>query len=156
MGMGGSGGSRRAMSEINVTPLVDVMLVLLIIFMVTAPLIVQGVKVDLPEARAQAMEEDDPPLILTVNLEQKIFIGEIEIPLAELEEKLAANARVQKDKEIYLHADQKLPYGVVVEVMAIAKRAGVENLGMITDPNESQRKKKKGRKGRKDGRGRRK
>ena len=153
MGMSSGGGSRRAMSDINVTPLVDVMLVLLIIFMVTAPLIVQGVKVDLPEARAQAMEEEDPPLILTVDADQKVFIGETEIPLAELEEKLTANARVQKDKEIYLHADRKLPYGVVVEVMAIAKRAGVENLGMITDPSEKPEKKvKKGRKGRKDGR----
>jgi len=147
MGMGGNNdGSRRAMSDINVTPLVDVMLVLLIIFMVTAPLIVQGVKVDLPEARAQAIEEDDPPLILSVNADQKIFIGETEIPMAELEEKLSANARVQKDKEIYLHADQTLPYGIVVEVMAIAKRAGVENLGMITDPNKT--KKKHAKKGR--------
>ncbi|MDF1565424.1 MAG: protein TolR [Deltaproteobacteria bacterium] len=149
MGMSTGGGSRRAMSDINVTPLVDVMLVLLIIFMVTAPLIVQGVKVDLPEARAQAMEEDDPPLILTVNEEQKVFIGEVEIPLEELELKLKANARVQKDKEVYLHADRKLPYGVVVEVMAIMKRAGVENLGMITDPTEKpEERAKKGKRGR--------
>ncbi len=143
MGMGTPGGARRAMSEINVTPLVDVMLVLLIIFMVTAPLIVQGVKVDLPEARAQPIEDDEPPLILSIDAEQHVYLGETEIPLSELEEKLATNARVQKEKEIYLHADRSLPYGVVVEIMAIAKRAGVENLGMITDPNQSKRPEKK-------------
>lgn len=136
MGMGAPGGNgrRRAMSEINVTPLVDVMLVLLIIFMVTAPLIVQGVKVDLPEAKAQPIQDETPKIILAIDKDQRVFIGDTEVPMAELEEKLATNAKVQKDHEVYLHADRALPYGVVVEVMAIAKRAGVENLGMITDP----------------------
>jgi len=105
---GGSG--RRAMTDINVTPLVDVMLVLLIIFMVTAPLIQSGVKVDLPRAQAQQMEH--------------------------AEEKLVLNARVQKDKEIYLQADRSLPYGLVVQIMATARRAGVESLGMITEPEK--------------------
>ena len=134
MSMGGGGGRRRALSEINVTPMVDIMLVLLIIFMVTAPLIVQGVEVDLPEARSQPIEDDAEKLILTVTRDEKIFLGDHEIPPEELETKLATNAKVQKERELYLHADKRLPYGVVVEVMAIAKRAGVESLGMITDP----------------------
>jgi len=124
------------MNEINVTPMVDVMLVLLIIFMVTAPLIVQGVKVDLPEARAQSIEDEKPPLVLSIDRDRKIYLGETEIPLEELEIKLGSNARLNKEKELYLHADRTLPYGVVVEVMAIARRAGVETLGMITDPAE--------------------
>ncbi len=134
MSMGGGGGRRRTLSEINVTPMVDIMLVLLIIFMVTAPLIVQGVDVDLPEARAEPIEDDAEKLVLTVTRERKVFLGDHEIPFGQLEEKLATNAKVQKERELYLHADKRLPYGVVVEVMAIAKRAGVESLGMITDP----------------------
>ena len=125
---------RKLMGEINVVPYIDVMLVLLIIFMVTAPLIQQGVKVNLPEARAQAVEASDKKLVLSIDAKQRVYIGEARVPLAELEEKLKANERAQKDKEIYLHADRKLAYGVVVEVMAAAQRAGIENVGMITDP----------------------
>jgi len=136
MSVGGGGGRRRPMSEINVTPFVDVILVLLIIFMVTAPLIVQGVEVDLPEARAEAIDEKAEKLILAITLEREIFLGDTQIPLEELEVKLTTNARVQRERELYLHADKSLPYGVVVEVMAIARRAGVEQLGMITDPVE--------------------
>jgi biopolymer transport protein TolR len=131
---GGDSGGRRAMTDINVTPLVDVMLVLLIIFMVTAPLIQSGVKVDLPKASAQQMEHSEEKLVLTITRDRRIFLGDAEIRGDQLEQKLAANARIQKDKELYLHADRSLPYGQVVEVMAVARRAGVENLGMITDP----------------------
>jgi biopolymer transport protein TolR len=134
MAMGGSGGDRKAMSDINVTPLVDVMLVLLIIFMVTTPLIAQGVKVDLPKQKAMPLEVKEEKLVLSIDAERRVYIGETEVPLQDLEAKLAANARVQKDKELFLHADRSLPYGVVVEVMAIARRAGVEGLGMITEP----------------------
>lgn len=125
---------RATLSEINVTPLVDVMLVLLIIFMVTTPLIQQGVKVDLPKARAEALESEQDKLVLTVDRNRKIYIGKEEIELANLEEKIKFNARIQKEKELYLHADRKLPYGFIVEIMAITKRAGVESMGMITDP----------------------
>ena len=125
---------RATLSEINVTPLVDVMLVLLIIFMVTTPLIQQGVKVDLPKARAEALETEQDKLILTVDRNRKIYIGKEEIELANLEEKIKFNARIQKEKELYLYADRKLPYGFIVEIMAITKRAGVEAMGMITDP----------------------
>ena len=125
---------RRAMADINVTPLVDVMLVLLIIFMVTAPLIQSGVKVDLPRASAQPMEHSEEKLVLKITKDRRIYLGDVEIDGAQLEQKLASNARVQKDKELYLHADRSLPYGQIVEVMATARRAGVESLGMITEP----------------------
>jgi biopolymer transport protein TolR len=136
MGMGGGnkGQGRVTMSEINVTPMVDVMLVLLIIFMVTAPLIQQGVKVNLPEAKATPVEAADKKLVLSIDAGRRIFIGDAEVAVDELEKKLAANAKAQADKEIYLHADRDVPYGVVVEVMAAAQRAGITNVGMITDP----------------------
>src|ERR1700674_5583853 len=133
---GGDSGGRRAMTDINVTPLGDVMLVLLIIFMVTAPLIQSGVKVDLPKASAQQMEHSEEKLVLTITRDRRIFLGDAEIRGDELEQKLSSNARIQKDKELYLHADRSLPYGQVVEVMAVARRAGVESLGMITDPGK--------------------
>src|SRR5688572_25778602 len=110
-------GSHTPMSEINVTPLVDVMLVLLIIFMVTAPLMQQGVKVDLPEADAEPMKSSsEDRLVLTVTADQRAFIGKSEVPMERLEELLAANDKLKLDKELYLHADQQLPYGVVVKV----------------------------------------
>jgi biopolymer transport protein TolR len=136
---GGDSGGRRAMTDINVTPLVDVMLVLLIIFMVTAPLIQSGVKVDLPRASAQQMEHSEEKLVLTITRDRRVFLGNAEIPPAQLEAKLASNARIQKEKELYLHADRSLPYGQVVEIMAVARRAGVESLGMITEPDKELR-----------------
>jgi biopolymer transport protein TolR len=134
MGMSSGGGHKSALSDINVTPLVDVMLVLLIIFMVTAPLIQQGVKVSLPHAKAAPVEGKEKKLVLSIDKTGKIFIGDAEVPFEQLEAKLKANARAQADKEVYLHADRDLKYGIVVEVMAAAQRAGVENVGMITDP----------------------
>jgi biopolymer transport protein TolR len=135
MGMtSGKAGGRTTMAEINVTPMVDVMLVLLIIFMVTAPLIQQGVKVNLPTTKAQAVESADKKIVLSIDIAKRVFIGEVEIPFAELEEKLKSNAKLQSEKELYLHADRDLPYGIVVDVMASAQRAGVTNVGMVTDP----------------------
>ena len=145
MGMGGSrGGSRVTMSEINVTPMVDVMLVLLVIFMVTAPLIQQGVKVNLPETKAAPVEATDKKLILSVDAKKRVFIGDAEVVLAELEEKLRSNKKAQADKEVYLHADKDIPYGLVVDVMAAAQRAGIQNVGMITDPLAAPRRGGKG------------
>jgi biopolymer transport protein TolR len=145
MGMSGGKGQpgRSTMSEINVTPMVDVMLVLLIIFMVTAPLIQQGVKVNLPEAKAAPVESSDKKLVLSVDQNKRVFLGEAEVAIDTLEEKLRTNTKAQTDKEIYLHADQAIPYGVVVEVMAAAQRAGITNVGMITDPLASSRPKEK-------------
>ncbi len=143
MAMSGGRGApgRTTMSEINVTPMVDVMLVLLVIFMVTAPLIQQGVKVNLPDARAQPVEATEKRLVLSVDRQGRIYIGDTEVPGAQLEDKLRSNAKVQADKELYLHADREVPYGAVVEVMAAAQRAGIPSVGMITDPVAAPRKK---------------
>ncbi|HCF59748.1 MAG TPA: protein TolR, partial [Myxococcales bacterium] len=110
----------------------------LIIFMVTAPLIQQGVKVSLPNAKAPPIEAKEKKLVLAVDSAGKVYIGEVEVPFEQLEEKLKTNAKAQADKEIYLHADRELKYGLVVEVMAAAQRAGIDNVGMITDPVERQ------------------
>ncbi len=134
---GGSG--RQTLTEINVTPLVDVMLVLLIIFMVTAPLIQQGVEVSLPEARAKTVDAEEQKLVLSIRADKTIFLGTsadaAKIPFDQLEDKLRANARAQKDRELYLFADKGLPYGFVVDVMATVQRAGIVNVGMITNPS---------------------
>ena len=131
---GGSGGSM--LTEINVTPLVDVMLVLLIIFMVTAPMLQTGVDVNLPQAKAQTIPDDEGKLILTMTKDKRIFLGKFEIPAAEVETRLKTNAKLALDKELYLHADKDLPYGEVVKIMAVIKQAGVDKLGMVTDPLE--------------------
>ena len=128
-------------ADINVTPMVDVMLVLLIIFMVTAPLIQQGVKVNLPETKAAPVESNEKKLVLSIDTSHRVFLGEVEVPIDDLEEKLKSNAKAQADKEVYLHADKEIPYGVVVDVMAAAQRAGISNVGMITDPVSSGKKK---------------
>jgi biopolymer transport protein TolR len=137
---GGSG--RQTLTEINVTPLVDVMLVLLIIFMVTAPLIQQGVEVNLPEARAKAVEADEQKLVLSIKSDKSLYLGSsrdaARIPPGELEERLRTNARAMKDKELFLMADRSLPYGFVVDVMATVQRSGIVNVGMITNPAANQ------------------
>jgi biopolymer transport protein TolR len=140
---GGKGGGRTTLNEINVTPLVDVMLVLLIIFMVTAPLIQQGVKVNLPTAKAAPVEAQEKKLVLSIDTYKRVFIGDVEVPLEQLEDKLRNNAKAQADKEVYLDADKEIPYGVVVEVMAATQRAGIPAVGMITDPTGLGRKKDK-------------
>jgi biopolymer transport protein TolR len=131
---------RTTLSEINVTPMVDVMLVLLVIFMVTAPLIQQGVKVNLPQTRAAPVEATEKKVVLSIDRSKRVFIGEAEVPLSELEQKLKTNSKVQADKQVYLHADKDITYGLVIEVMAAAQRAGIKDLGMITDPMVSTRK----------------
>jgi biopolymer transport protein TolR len=138
--LGTSGSGRQTLTEINVTPLVDVMLVLLIIFMVTAPLIQQGVEVKLPDAKAEPVKAEEEKLVLSVKEDRSIWLGTsaepARVPLEELEDRLKANRRIAKDHELYLMADKRLPYGYVVDVMAAVQRAGVTNLGMITNPTQ--------------------
>ncbi len=139
MAFSSGGPGRQTLTEINVTPLVDVMLVLLIVFMVTAPLIQQGVEVDLPDARAKPVKAEDQKLVLSIKADRSLWLGTSQdaarVALEDLEAKLRANVRVQKDHELYLMADKALPYGYVVDVMATMQRAGVVNLGMITNPS---------------------
>jgi biopolymer transport protein TolR len=127
------GAVHRPMSEINVTPFVDVMLVLLIIFMVTAPMMLQGVDVDLPETTTQPLRVRDEPLVLSVKKDGKYFVGRREIPLAALEEKLRAIFEGRDNKEIFLRADRDAPYGLVVKALAAARLAGAKQLGMVTE-----------------------
>ncbi len=130
-----------ALSEINVTPLVDVMLVLLIIFMVTAPLVTQGVEVRLPAARARQLEERRDPLVVTVTRDRKIFINRTEVGLGDLKNRITRifENRAEADREVFLRADAEVPYGVVVRAMAELKRAGVGKLGMVTEPPDERR-----------------
>ncbi len=122
------------MAEINVTPFVDVMLVLLIIFMVTAPMMQQGIDVDLPETTTQPLRIRDEPLVLTVDAKGKYFLGRREIAPAELAEKLEAIFDGRDSKDIYLRADENVAYRYVVQALAAARQAGATKLGMVTEP----------------------
>ena len=121
-------------SQINVTPLVDVMLVLLVIFMVTAPIIQQGVQVNLPQTKASAIAGSEEPLIVTVAKDGKIYLNDNVIGLADLGAKLSAIRKLQADKQVYLRADQDVRYGTVMKTIAEIKQAGIEKLGMVTRP----------------------
>ncbi|HEX7232427.1 MAG TPA: protein TolR [Candidatus Binatia bacterium] len=121
-------------SQINVTPLVDVMLVLLVIFMVTAPIIQQGVQVNLPQTKASAIVGSEEPLIVTVAKDGKIYLNDNVIGLADLGTKLSAIRKLQADKQVYLRADQDVRYGIVMKTIAEIKQAGIEKLGMVSRP----------------------
>lgn len=123
-----------AISQINVTPFVDVMLVLLVIFMVTAPILQQGVQVNLPEAKAGAIAGKEEPLVVSITEKGQVYLNDNRIKLAELKLKLQAIRRVQKGKEVFLRADKSVPYGVVMKAIATIKEAGIVKLGMITQP----------------------
>jgi biopolymer transport protein TolR len=131
-----SGGDGELNSEINVTPLVDVMLVLLIIFMITAPMMNTGVDLDLPQVTAKNIEDPEGKLVLSIDKAQKIHLGGTSITWQDLQTKLKANERVQKESELYIEADQTLPYGIVITAMAVAKNAGVTKVMMLTEATE--------------------
>ena len=128
------GNSQELMSDINVTPFVDVMLVLLIIFMVTAPMMIQGLNVDLPEASAKPLDSEKEHLIITIDKNHQVHINEYQVTLDSLSARLVKILQSRGDREVYLKADKNIPYGIVVLVMAEIKGAGVEQLGMITEP----------------------
>ena len=141
--MTGGGNNGRLMSDINVTPLVDVMLVLLIIFMVTAPMMMQGVDVSLPEATAEPLESEKEHLIITIDKENQVFISDFQVTVDFLGEKLKKILEGRSDREVYLKADKDISYGTVVRVMAEIKGAGVEKLGMVTEPSDFEKENKK-------------
>ena len=148
MGSGGSGrggrGHRRRgrhhalMSEINVTPMVDVMLVLLIIFMVAAPLLTVGVPIDLPDTQAKAMNADTQPITVSINDTGKVYLQETEIPIDEVVAKLQAIAKTGYDERIFVRGDKTADYGTVMKVMARISAAGYKNIGLVTLQEQDQ------------------
>jgi biopolymer transport protein TolR len=135
MAMNTGGGELNA--EINVTPMVDIMLVLLIIFMITAPMMNTGVDLDLPQVTAQKIEDPTGKLVLSIDKGRRLRLGTTVITWKELSVKLSKNERVQQEKQLYIEADASLPYNVVVTAMAVAKDAGVAKVMMLTDPTQN-------------------
>jgi biopolymer transport protein TolR len=131
-------GSKALMSEINVTPMVDVMLVLLIIFMVAAPMMTVGVPIDLPETQAKPLNAETQPITVSVNEQGLIFLQETEIPIEEIVPKLEAIAKTGYEERIYVRADKASQYGIVMQVMARISAAGFKNLGLITLQEQDQ------------------
>ena len=127
-------GSRRLMSEINVTPFVDVMLVLLIIFMVTAPMMMQGVDVNLPRTTTQPIATEEERLIISITAKREIFLNEYKITMESLQSKMQTIYQNRPDKSVFLRADQGLPYGFVMKVMAAIRQSGIKRIGMVTEP----------------------
>ena len=134
MEVGSRNSDRGTMSQINVTPLVDVMLVLLVIFMVTAPMMQQGMQVNLPKAETKAINAKEESVVVTVDRTGKTFLDRTEVPSGQLKNKLASLFASRSKKEVFLKADRDVPYGDVVRTMAEIKAAGIERLGMITEP----------------------
>ncbi|MCG2829477.1 MAG: protein TolR [Desulfobacteraceae bacterium] len=132
MALGGNNNS--FMSDINVTPFVDVMLVLLIIFMVTAPMMIEGVNVSLPEATSEPLPAEQDQLIITIDKNNQIYINDYQVTLYFLREKLIKILDGRVGQEVYLKADKNISYGTVVRVMSEIKGAGIEKLGMVTEP----------------------
>jgi biopolymer transport protein TolR len=133
---GVNSGKGRFMGEINVVPLVDVMLVLLIIFMVTAPMMMQGLDVKLPQTDSGSLKQSEELLVLSVTKDGRIFLDEFQVEIKGLGDKIRNITSRKPQTKIYLRADRNVPYGVVVKVLAEARKAGVNNLGMVTEPEK--------------------
>lgn len=135
MGMNSSSNkSRVVLSEINVTPLVDVMLVLLVVFMITAPMMQQGIDIQLPKTATSGIETRNEPLVITIRADKTILIGTAKVSMASLRSKIQGIFKTRTDKQVYIKADQKVDYGVVAEVIADVKAAGIQNVGLVTLP----------------------
>ena len=135
MGMSTGGNNRGVMGEINVTPFVDVMLVLLVIFMVTAPMMVQGQNVDLPRAEGEPLTPGENQMILSITNDGTYFINETPIAAEELNPKLAAIAEANPNQDIFVKADGKVPYELVAKLIGAAKQAGIPRVGTVTQPD---------------------
>jgi biopolymer transport protein TolR len=133
MGLVAGGRGRRGFREINVTPLVDVMLVLLIVFMVTAPLLTTGLRIDLPEVNAASTPVKDARLLISVTKEERVLFGEEDVT-DRIDDALKENARVQTERELYIRADKNARYGIVATVVAAARNSGVESLNLLVEP----------------------
>ena len=136
--LGATGGRRRPMSDINVTPLVDVMLVLLVIFMITAPLLTTGVQVDLPNTQAAAMPNDDAPVAVTITRDGRVFLGDDEVTLDQLAQRLQAIAASKPDARIFVRGDQTIAYGKIMAVVSTVHDVGLHKVALLTQPAEAQ------------------
>lgn len=128
-----SGQRGQLASQINVTPLVDVMLVLLVIFMVTAPMIQQGVEVSIPRVKASALPGKEEQFVVSITRNEEVYLNDTRLGLDQLIEKLQAIAVARPDREVFVRADEQVPYGAVIKTMAAIKAAGIENVGMVTE-----------------------
>ncbi len=137
--MQGPKAENRPMADINVTPLVDVILVLLIIFMVTAPMMQQGVDVELPQTTSQAMEGQEERLVITINAKREVYLNQEKVDPTLLRRHLERSTAARLNREVFLRADRSVPYGFVVRIMAEIKNAGIEKLGMVTEPLETRK-----------------
>ena len=141
-GSGGRGKRRRPMADINVTPMVDVMLVLLVVFMITAPMLATGVSVTLPKVKAEQMPPSDQrPLVVTVDKDEKYYVGMEDTPVAlgDLADMMKALAENNMEKRVYVRADEAVSYGAVVTVLALLQSSGFTNAGLPVDPNSAKR-----------------
>lgn len=127
---------RRFLSQINVTPFVDVMLVLLIIFMVTAPMMQAGIDVELPKVEASAIKSPDEPIVITIDRKKRVRLGKKIIKRTDLRKRLTAINKARPGRTVLLRADESVPYGVVVEIIAAVRKAGIDKVGMVTEPVE--------------------
>ena len=134
MGMSSGNGDRPVMSEINVTPLVDVMLVLLIIFMITTPLLEQGIPLDLPQTKTTSLDPTETQMVLEITKNEDIFMDKKRLNIKTLEKHLLEALKKTKRREVFIRADKTVPYGYVAEVMAVVKSAGITRLGLVTEP----------------------
>ena len=138
--MAGSHNQRRGFSDINITPLVDVVLVLLVVFMVTAPLLTTGLRIDLPEVKAAQTPVKDARLLVSITKQERVLFGEEDVT-SHIDQALKDNPRVQKERELYIRADKDARYGIVATVVAAARNSGVESLNLLVEPEIEEEKK---------------